>query len=75
MGSFIKIGSVDLLGFPGPAKFSASTRNLYFFLLVRPFTLEQGQGNMVRSVYYIEKRLICLNSENQFVNLAEYTST
>lgn len=44
MGSFIKIGSVDLLGFPGPARFSASTRNLYFFLLVRPFTLDLKQN-------------------------------
>ena len=34
MASFIKIGSVDLLGFPGPARFSASTRNRYFFLFV-----------------------------------------
>lgn len=44
MGSFIKMGSVDLLGFPGPARFSASTRNLYFFLLVRPFTLNWEQS-------------------------------
>lgn len=40
IGSFTKIGSVSLLGFPGPARFSAKTRNLYFFLFVRPLTLE-----------------------------------
>lgn len=40
IGSFTKIGSVSLLGFPGPARFSANTRNLYFFLFVRPLTLE-----------------------------------
>lgn len=40
IGSFTKIGSVSRLGFPGPARFSAKTRNLYFFLFVRPLTLE-----------------------------------
>lgn len=40
IGSLIKIWSVSLLGLPGPARFSAKTRNLYFFLVGRPFTLQ-----------------------------------
>ena len=36
-----RIGSVSLLGFPVPARFSARTLNLYFFLVGRPLTLQR----------------------------------
>lgn len=37
----MRIGSVSLLGFPVPARFSARTLNLYFFLVGRPLTLQR----------------------------------
>lgn len=36
----MRTGSVSTLGFPDPARFSAKTRKLYFFLVGSPFTLK-----------------------------------
>lgn len=41
IGSLTRIRSVSLLGFPVPARFSARTLNLYFFLVARPLTLRE----------------------------------
>lgn len=40
IGSLTRMGSVSLLGFPVPARFSARTLNLYFFRVGRPLTLQ-----------------------------------
>lgn len=60
MGSLMRTGSVSTLGFPGPARFSARTRKLYFFLVGSPFTLQPHESrvrkNMVR-IFFTYKYL------------------
>ena len=48
IGSLTRIGSVSLLGFPVPARFSARTLNLYFFLVGRPLTLQRKRHHINR---------------------------
>lgn len=53
MGSLMRTGSVSTLGFPGPARFSASTRKRYFFLVGSPFTLQPHESRVRKNILHI----------------------
>lgn len=60
MGSLMRTGSVSVLGFPGPARFSARTRKLYFFLVGSPFTLKPHKNMVKKNIIHS----LCINMYN-----------
>lgn len=68
MGSLMRTGSVSVLGFPGPARFSAKTRKRYFFLVGSPFTLQPHESRVGKMFSFFFNMPFILMA-NEFLSL------